>query len=336
MLQNLSEWATKYACLPNSVNAWRQISGEKRPKEFLIKSDKEISVLYIDGYSFEVQSKHGKTAMLYSENLDRKIEIERKELFRLELDREKFSQSVANAIELTQNVVSLANCDGYYLGGRQLGRKKYSIFLLFDAQNAQYEISKYGDSIPVVFVLSDAMITKDNARWIAKHEGVYFELHNAFILDDGNITNTQSIADIVGFGGTLDIPDTQLAKWTKRRPANPKWQHIKITLEDPDYLFIRFGPYSDNIHYGQFPTFTRKGGKIKQRNKLWWFLLKLSQDTEYDHEAHKNYLSKLRKFFKDFFEIYDTDPLPIIDGCIDPQFTIEVSEHILSDVGRNF
>lgn len=306
------------------------------PKNFLIKSDKEVSVLYSDGYSFEAQSRYEKNAVVYSENLEKKFEIERKELLRLELDKEKFSQAIANAIELTQDVVAFENGDGYYLGSRQLGRKKYSIFLLFDALNAEYSISKYGDAIPIIFIISRIAMTKNMSRWIAEREGVYFEIHNAFLFDGENITCTQSIADIVGFGGTLNIPDTQLVKWTKRRPANPKWQQIKITLEDPDYLFIRFGNQSENIHYGQLPVFVKRHGKIKQKNKLWWFLLKLSQDTEYDHEAHKNYLPKLRNFFKDFFEIYDTDPLPIKDGYIDPQFAIDVSEHILSDAGRNF
>jgi|GEM_PF-2420082 len=338
MLPNLSKWQTKYASLPDSVNAWRQICGKSLlPENFLIRNDEEVSTVYGKGYVFAVQHKFSQTANIYCENLDKRFEIPRTELKRLELDKEKFCQSVAESLGLSQTVHSLQGCDGYSIGSRRLGRKTYSVFLLFGDDNTQSAISEFTKEIPIVYIVAKSILSKDTSRWIEEQKGFISELQQSFVWQPAGITNTLSIAELVGFEGTLNVPDTQLVKWVKRRPENPHWGQIKITLDDPDYLLINFGSQRENIHYGQLPPFHNKSGKIKQKNKLWFFFLQLADNKKYDHEVDKNYLPKLRKFFQNFFELYDSDPLPISkEGIIDHKFELHISDHIMRDAKLKF
>lgn len=332
MFSNLSQWRTKYAHLPDSISSWRQICGKNPlPENFLIKSDEEVSTVYYKGYCLNVQYKFPKTANVFSENLGKTYKISREGLTRLELNKEKLCKSIAESLGSEEAVQELSRCDGYFICTRRLGRKSYSIFVLFEDMDTEFAISQFCKEIPIVYVVSKAILSKLTQRWIQEKGGYMAELQQAFYLETDKVVNTMTIAELVGFGGTLNVPDTQLVKWTERRPENPSWKHLSIMLTDPDYLCITFGSKKKNVHYGQLPVFCRKGGTIKHKNKLWDFFLRLSQPQRYDHDSDKNYLPKIRTFLKEFFEIYDSDPLPILkDGTIERKFGLEVPQYILN------
>lgn len=335
MLKELCLFKREYGCLPESRFEWQELLGgafANHVGRLLLYTDMRVFDVHARGKLFELKVWNTDDIVCFDDITGERLEIPTNGNLELLLDEESLAREVSKALGFEDLPLDIGK--GFNLGHRRLGACLYPVFLCLDLADVETLVLRHvrhGER-PVFYCVCKSLVAPKHKAIIAEANGLLENLYECFVVEESGIVCIRPLEDSADFKGTLKRNEQLATVWSGERPNSPNWGMLEIRFEDPDYMNIRFGRFSRDMHYLNLPFFVRVNGKLKSVKKHWWFLASLnSHDIPYDYRTHKNYLPAVRKFLKEFFGI-DGDPLPVenFDGekSIRPKLKIETSSQV--------